>query len=50
MLTANPAGGTGPYSYQWYTSSDCSTSPIGGATASTYSTGPLSRDPLTTTR
>ena len=40
-LTANPVGGTGPFFYQWYTSSDCATSPIPGATSSTYDTGPL---------
>ncbi|HKT21335.1 MAG TPA: hypothetical protein VJR06_01750, partial [Nitrososphaerales archaeon] len=36
-LTANPTGGSGSYSYQWYTSSDCSTSPISGATSRIYS-------------
>jgi len=41
-LTANPSGGTGPYSYQWYTSSDCSTGLIYGATSSTYSASPMS--------
>jgi hypothetical protein len=35
-LTANPSGGTAPYSYQWYTSPGCSASPISGATGSTY--------------
>ncbi len=43
-LTANPSGGTGSYSYQWYTSSDCSTSPVSGATSSTYDTGALTFD------
>ena len=41
-LTANPYGGITPYSYQWYTSSDCNTSPISGATSSTYSASPAS--------
>jgi len=41
-LAANPSGGTSPYSYQWYTSSDCSTAPISGATSSTYSASPTS--------
>ena len=39
-LTSSPSGGTPPYSYQWYTGAGC-TSPISGATASTYGTGPL---------
>ncbi len=41
-LTANPSGGTTPYSYQWYTSADCSTSPVSGATSSTYAASPTS--------
>ena len=44
-LTANPSGGTPPYSYQWYTGtpSNCgSGSPISGATSSTYSASPIS--------
>lgn len=42
-LTANPSGGTTPYSYQWYggSSSTCtSNSAISGATSSTYSASP----------
>lgn len=42
-LTANPSGGTTPYSYQWYggSSSTCtSDSVISGATSSTYSASP----------
>ena len=42
-LTANPSGGTTPYTYQWYsgTSSTCtSDSAISGATSSTYSATP----------
>ncbi|MDG6990537.1 MAG: hypothetical protein JRM99_03860, partial [Nitrososphaerota archaeon] len=34
-LTASPTGGTGPFSYQWYTGASC-TSPISGATSATY--------------
>lgn len=41
-LTVNPTGGTGPDAYQWYTSSDCTTSPVAGATSSTYSPSPTS--------
>jgi len=41
-FAANPSGGTTPYSYQWYTSSDCSASPISGATSSTHSASPSS--------
>jgi hypothetical protein len=40
-LTANPSGGTPPYTYQWYTGASC-TSPISGATAATYSASPAS--------
>jgi hypothetical protein len=40
-LTANPSGGTTPYSYQWYLGAGCVTS-IGGATSSTLSAGPTS--------
>ncbi len=40
-LTANPSGGTTPYSYQWYTQLSC-TSAIPGATSSTYSAFPTS--------
>ena len=42
-LTANPSGGTTPYSYQWYggTSSTCSSdTAISGATSSTYTASP----------
>ena len=39
-LAASPSGGTGPYSYQWYTSSDCSASQISGTTSSTYLASP----------
>jgi hypothetical protein len=39
-LTANPLGGTAPYFYQWYAGASC-TSPISGATSSTYDTGTL---------
>ena len=42
-LTANPSGGTSPYTYQWYsgTSSTCSSdTAISGATSSTYSASP----------
>ena len=38
-LTANPSGGTTPYSYQWYTGASCTTA-ISGATAATYSASP----------
>ncbi len=41
-LTANPSGGTAPYTYQWYTSSSCSTSPISGATSQSVSVTPTS--------
>ena len=46
-LTANPSGGTPPYTYQWYTatsSGTCSTSDtaISGATSSTYTASPTS--------
>ena len=41
-LTVDLYGGTAPYSYQWYTSSDCSTSPVYGATSSTYLASPAS--------
>ncbi len=34
-LTATPSGGSGSYSYQWYSNAGCTTS-IGGATSSTY--------------
>ena len=40
-LTANPSGGTTPYSYQWYTGASCTTA-ISGATGSTYSASPTS--------
>jgi len=40
-LTANPSGGTAPYTYQWYTGASCTT-PISGATSSTYSASPTS--------
>ena len=40
-LISAPSGGTLGYSYQWSTHSDCS-SPIGGATSSSYSTNPSS--------
>ena len=36
LLSAVPAGGTGAWSYQWFSNSGC-TVPIGGATGSTYS-------------
>ena len=42
-LTANPSGGTTPYSYQWYSGSllTCSSdTAISGATSSTYSANP----------
>ncbi|MGP8077015.1 MAG: beta strand repeat-containing protein [Thermoplasmata archaeon] len=35
LLTASPAGGTGTWSYQWYSNAGCTTS-IGGATSATY--------------
>jgi len=41
-LTANPSGGTTPYTYQWFygnSSSTCTTS-ISGATSSTYTASP----------
>ncbi|MGA8302710.1 MAG: hypothetical protein WA691_05875 [Thermoplasmata archaeon] len=46
-LTANPSGGTTPYSYQWYSGSTaigCTGlgAPISGATSSTYSASPTS--------
>lgn len=40
-LTADPSGGTSPYSYQWYSDSGCSQT-IGGATAQSYSASPTS--------
>ena len=40
-LSAHPAGGTAPYTYQWYTGASCTT-PISGATGSTYSASPTS--------
>ena len=40
-LTANPSGGTSPYTYQWYTGASCTT-PISGAIGSTYSASPTS--------
>jgi YVTN family beta-propeller protein len=40
-LTANPSGGTTPYSYQWYLGAGCNTA-ISGATSSTYSASPTS--------
>ncbi|QQG47973.1 MAG: hypothetical protein HY247_04150 [archaeon] len=43
LMTAIPSGGTPAYSYQWYTGSSCTT-PVGGATASTYTPSP----PVTT--
>ena len=39
-LTANPAGGTTPYAYAWYTSSSCSGTSLGSA--ATYSASPTS--------
>jgi sugar lactone lactonase YvrE len=44
-LTATPSGGTGPYTYQWFTSSDCSTSSVSGATGPTYSASPTLTTP-----
>jgi len=44
-LTANPSGGTQPYSYQWYsgTSSNClNDAPISGATSNTITVSPSS--------
>jgi hypothetical protein len=44
-LTANPLGGTAPYSYQWYagSSSTCSSDAVvSGATSSTYQVSPVS--------
>lgn len=41
-LTANPFGGNPPYSFQWYASSDCSTSPVPGETSSDFSASPTS--------
>jgi len=40
-LTANPAGGTHSYSYQWYTGAGCA-SPISGAGSQTYNASPSS--------
>ncbi len=43
VLTANPSGGSGTYTYQWYsgTSSTCSSdTAIAGATSSTYTASP----------
>ena len=37
-LTASPSGGSGSYTYQWYTGSSGSGSPVSGATSSTYTT------------
>jgi sugar lactone lactonase YvrE len=42
VLTANPSGGTGPISYQWYTVAGCRTSPISGASGFTFSASPSS--------
>ncbi|MCL5423646.1 MAG: hypothetical protein M1385_01010, partial [Candidatus Marsarchaeota archaeon] len=46
VLTANPSGGSLPYTYQWYSSSSssCSSSSnlIGGAIESTYTASPTS--------
>ncbi len=42
-LSANPSGGTAPYTYQWYSAASCpSASLISGATVSTYSASPTS--------
>ena len=40
-LTANPSGGSGPYTYQWYTGAGCA-DPILGADGQTYSVSPSS--------
>jgi hypothetical protein len=40
VLTTNVAGGTIPYSYQWYTGAAC-TNIIPGATSSTYDASPI---------
>ncbi|MBI3859940.1 MAG: hypothetical protein HY296_06875 [Thaumarchaeota archaeon] len=40
-LASHSTGGTVPYSYQWYTGAAC-TSPMSGATASTYAASPAS--------
>ncbi len=41
-LTAIPLHGTAPFSFQWYTGSDCSSgNEISGATKSVYGTGPI---------
>ncbi|MDE1838164.1 MAG: hypothetical protein KGJ23_16325, partial [Euryarchaeota archaeon] len=37
-LTAGSSGGTGPWTFQWFTGSSC-TSPIGGATSNTFVAG-----------
>ena len=39
LLTSHASAGTPPYQYQWYTGASC-TSPISGATGSTYSASP----------
>lgn len=41
ILTANPTGGTSPYSYQWFADGACITL-ITGATGPTYSASPAS--------
>ncbi len=41
-LTANPSGGTAPYSYQWYTGAGC-TAAVSGATSATYSPSPTAK-------
>ena len=40
VLTENPAGGTPPYTYQWYAGSSC-TSPLSGATKFNLSVSPV---------
>src|SRR5439155_672900 len=40
-FTAKPSGGSGPYSYQWYSDGTC-TVPIPSATSSTYTASPSS--------
>jgi len=50
-LTAVPAHGSSPYSYQWYNGSTCSSgAQLTGKTSSTLSTGPLTSTPMYSVR
>ncbi|MGD0476599.1 MAG: hypothetical protein ABSB29_00340 [Nitrososphaerales archaeon] len=41
-LTSHASGGTGSYTYQWYTGASCSSGSISGATSATYMASPSS--------